>query len=65
MMLYEEQETGIQTDEQIESLQKRSAEKKTKRVALMGELLRSKGFVWTATAHYVMGGWQQAGNVIR
>ena len=31
----------------------------------MGELLRSKGFVWIATTNNVMGGWQQAGNVIR
>jgi len=65
MMLYEEQETGIQTEEQIEKLQKMAGEKKKKRVALMGELLRSKGFVWTATAHFVMGGLQQAGNVCR
>merc|ERR1712203_874865 len=64
-MLYEEQETGIQTEEQIEKLQKMAGEKKKKRVALMGELLRSKGFVWTATAHFVMGGLQQAGNVCR
>ena len=32
---------------------------------VMGELLRSKGFLWMATAHDVIGGWQQAGNVLR
>ena len=32
---------------------------------MMGELLRSKGFLWMATAMDVMAGWQQAGNVIR
>ena len=31
----------------------------------MGELLRSKGFVWVASSNKIMGGWQQAGNVIR
>ena len=32
---------------------------------VFGELLRSKGFVWKATAHDVMAGWQQAANVLR
>ena len=31
----------------------------------MGELLRSKGFLWIANSHDVLGGWQQAGNVLR
>merc|ERR1719391_281516 len=31
----------------------------------MGEVLRSKGFIWLATANFVMGGFQQAGNVLR
>merc|ERR550517_2403621 len=30
----------------------------------MGELLRSKGFIWIATTHNVIGHWQQAGNII-
>ena len=31
----------------------------------MGELLRSKGFMWIATSNDVIGAWQQAGNVLR
>ena len=31
----------------------------------MGELLRSKGFLWVSTTNDVIGGWQQAGNVLR
>jgi len=62
-----EEEINESTDKevQLENQQKMAAAKKQKRVALMGELLRSKGFVWTATAHFVMGGFQQAGNVCR
>ena len=29
----------------------------------LGQLLRSKGFIWIATSHDIVGGWQQAGNV--
>ena len=39
--------------------------KQMKRKAAMGELLRSKGFVWVASSHFLMGGWQQAGNILR
>ena len=28
----------------------------------MGELLRSKGFLWVASTNHVIGGWQQVGN---
>ena len=31
----------------------------------MGELLRSKGFIWMATSNKYIGGWQQAGNIHR
>ena len=31
----------------------------------MGDLLRSKGFIWVASTSRVMGGWQQAGNLVR
>ena len=31
----------------------------------MGELLRSKGFIWLATSNKYIGGWQQAGNIQR
>merc|ERR1712060_410358 len=54
----------IQEDQDLDKLQKEAAIKKRKRVELMGELLRSKGFMWMATTNSVMGGFQQAGNVI-
>ena len=31
----------------------------------MGELLRSKGFLWLATSNLFIGGWQQAGNILK
>ena len=31
----------------------------------MGDLLRSKGFIWMATSNTHIGGWQQAGNIHR
>ena len=49
----------------LDKLQKAAAAKQVKRVDTMGELLRSKGFIWIATSHNIMGGWQQAGNIIR
>ena len=49
----------------LEKQQEIAATKKKNRVENMGELLRSKGFVWVASSNKIMGGWQQAGNVIR
>ena len=49
----------------LDVLQKKASMKQGKRVEVMGELLRSKGFMWIASAHWVMGGWQQAGNILR
>jgi len=49
----------------LENLQKEAAAKQVKRSETMGELLRSKGFLWIATSHNIIGGWQQAGNVLR
>ena len=49
----------------LPKLQKEAASKQDTRVKFMGELLRSKGFVWIATSNTVMGGWQQAGNILR
>ena len=49
----------------LEKQQEIAATKKKNRVENMGELLRSKGFVWIASTNNIMGGWQQAGNVIR
>jgi len=57
----DDSEPGMTLEEQ----QKEAFAKKEKRLKLMGELLRSKGFVWIATSHDVMGGWQQAGNIIK
>jgi len=52
-------------EERLKELQARASEKAKQRRTDMGELLRSKGFLWVASTHNVMGGWQQAGNVIR
>ena len=49
----------------LDNLQKQAAIKKESRVAFMGELLRSKGFLWIATSNNIIGGWQQAGNILR
>jgi len=40
-------------------------EKQKHRTETMGELLRSKGYMWMATSNDVIGMWQQAGNVLR
>ena len=48
-----------------EKLQAEALEKQKTRNDVMGELLRSKGFLWIATSNDLIGGWQQAGNVVR
>ena len=50
---------------ELEKVQGEASEKQKKRTELMGELLRSKGFLWMATSNNVTGCWQQAGNVVR
>merc|ERR1711881_282836 len=50
---------------EMEKVQKEALVKQTKRKEIMGELLRSKGFIWIATSNDVLGCWQQAGNVLR
>jgi len=65
MLPYEEKDDGPQLRSYLEKQQKIAATKKKNRVEHMGELLRSKGFVWVASSNKIMGGWQQAGNVIR
>merc|ERR1712088_1108428 len=52
-------------EEEFQELQKEALVKQERRNETMGELLRSKGFFWLATSHDIIGGWQQAGNVIR
>ena len=49
----------------LQARQRVAAAKQNKRAPAVGELLRSKGFIWIASSHNTMGGWQQAGNVIR
>ena len=61
----EKEEDGLETPEELAELQATASLKQEKRVKFMGELLRSKGFVWIATTNFYMGGWQQAGNIIR
>ena len=64
IMRYEEVE-GHLTRSHVHRLQKEANEKQVKRIEFMGELLRSKGFVWIPTSHKIIGAWQQAGNVLR
>merc|ERR1711872_210080 len=52
-------------DLELQKVQKEANVKQKKRTNMMGELLRSKGFIWMATSHEMMGGWQQAGNILR
>jgi len=63
-----EEEKKKLVEEKEAELQKLQAEalvKQKKRKEMIGELLRSKGFIWMATTNDVIGGWQQAGNVLR
>jgi len=71
----EETEDDDQTDEEMKEsqeekdlqfvkVQEEACMKQKKRKEIMGELLRSKGFIWLATSNDKMGGWQQAGNVL-
>merc|ERR1719384_2779283 len=61
----EKQKKEAVKKEALEKLQAEATEKQIRRTELMGELLRSKGFFWMATSNDVIGGWQQAGNVLR
>ena len=61
----EDEEDKVSEEERmlwLQKLQDEAALKQVKRTDTMGQLLRSKGFVWVATAHNIIGGWQQAGN---
>ena len=49
----------------FEKIQKQALDKQIKRTQIMGELLRSKGFIWIATSNKYVGGWQQAGNIVK
>jgi len=66
ILRYEElEEEGPETQSHIEKLQSLAVIKQAKRVELMGEVLRSKGFIWISTSNFLMGGLQQAGNILR
>jgi len=56
---------GPELRSHLDKEQKLAALKQPKRIELMGELLRSKGFIWIATSNFLMGGFQQAGNILR
>ena len=60
-----EQKLAEEKKEVMERCQKEALEKQKEREATMGELLRSKGFLWLATSNDIKGAWQQAGNVLR
>ena len=49
----------------LEDLQDEATGKQVNRVELMGDLLRTKGFIWLATSNIFIGGWQQAGNILK
>jgi len=63
----EEEKKKIQEEENLlfQKVQEEASIKHKKRTEVMGEMLRSKGFIWLATENDMMGGWQQAGNIIR
>merc|ERR1719319_1036464 len=65
MLLFPDEKSEKDDGPDLEKQQEIAATKKKNRVENMGELLRSKGFVWIASTNNIMGGWQQAGNVIR
>jgi len=55
----------LTSPDEVSKLQKEAGVKQKKRIEEIGELLRSKGFIWIASTNDVMGGWQQAGNILR
>ena len=63
--IYEGQEKGGSgLNSHLDKLQTQASIIQEKRVNFMGELLRSKGFVWIATTNDIMGNLNQAGNII-
>ena len=58
-------QTSEGPEDDLAKLQEEAAVKGKTRKAAMGEVLRSKGFVWMATSSFIMGAWQQAGNILR
>ena len=60
-----DKEEDVEDKTELESLQAEALRKQKDRNAAIGELLRSKGFLWLATSNGLIGAWQQAGNVLR
>ena len=59
------EETGGQlSQEALEQRQQESAGKQEKRTTEMGNLLRTKGYIWMANAHDLVGHFEQAGNTV-
>ena len=59
------EETGGQlSQEALEQRQHESAGKQEKRTTAMGNLLRTKGYIWMANAHDLVGHFEQAGNTV-
>jgi G3E family GTPase len=50
---------------ELQEIQEKALSKQKHRTEVLGEILRSKGFFWNATSNDVIGGWQQAGNILR
>ena len=57
----EDRVTEEEKEFRLKALQNNALKKSKTRKVAMGDLLRSKGFIWIATSHKVVGGWQQAG----
>ena len=59
-------ESNMFSDEDKQKVvQNKATERQKKRDESLGQLLRSKGFIWVSTWHNIMASWQQAGNMIR
>jgi len=52
-------------EEDVEQQQREADRKQRLRSSVLGDLLRSKGFIWIATAHNIMGSYSHAGNVAK
>ena len=64
----DEKKTKISEEEKrsrLIQIQEDASIKQKLRTERLGELLRSKGFIWIATCHNVMGEWQQVKDLQR
>ena len=58
-----EEKSEEEDRERLRKQQREAEGKQAERRKRIGELLRSKGFMWIASSHDIVGGWQQAGNI--